>query len=57
MIKVEYLENNLVRHSHDTHKIIQVETGIEYDEAVDVMPCVYTYQKSNNEKELEQKDE
>lgn len=27
--------------------IIQVETGIEYDEAVDLYPCIYTYVITN----------
>lgn len=34
----------LVRTYSDTgHRILQVETGIVYDEAIDVSPCRYTY--------------
>jgi hypothetical protein len=34
----------LVRTYSDTgHRIRQVETGMVYDEAVDVAPCRYTY--------------
>ena len=28
-------------------KILQVETGIVYDEAIDVNPCPYTYEETN----------
>lgn len=30
------------------YKIKQVETGIIYDEAVDLFPCKYTYEITNN---------
>lgn len=45
MIQVEYLRDGaLVRHYSDTGMmILQVETGIEYEEAVDIVPCRYTY--------------
>ncbi len=33
-----------IRHfSENGYTILQVETGIEYGEAVDVIPCRYTY--------------
>ena len=49
MIQVEYLRNGeLVRHYSDTGMmLLQVETGIEYEEAVDVVPCRYTYEETN----------
>lgn len=47
--------NDLIKHYSDDGKmIIQTETGIEYDEAIDVVPCRYTYEEvekeNNNEK-------
>ena len=43
MIKSE-TTGNLVRHYSDTGMMIkQVETGNLYSEAVDVVPCRYTY--------------
>ena len=49
MIQVEYLRNGeLVRHYSDEGlMILQVETGIEYEEAVDVVPCRYTYEETS----------
>ena len=48
MIQVEYLKNGeLVRHySDEGMMILQVETGIEYEEAVDVVPCRFTYEET-----------
>lgn len=44
MIKTELLGNGLVRHySDDGHDLLQEQTGNVYREAVDVMPCRYTY--------------
>lgn len=47
-LKEEILENNLIRHyavdeNGKKYKILQVETNIIYDEAIDVIPCRYTY--------------
>ena len=48
MIKTEILENNLIRHySDENFKIKQIETNRIYDEAIDVMPCRYTYEETN----------
>ena len=39
---------NLVRHYSDQGMyILQVQTGIEYTEAVDVVPCRYTYTETD----------
>lgn len=44
MIKNEILSDGRIRHFSDTrYKIRQVETGVVYTDAVDVMPCRYTY--------------
>ena len=49
MIQVEYLKNGeLVRHYSDSGMmILQTETGIEYEEAVDVVPCRFTYEETD----------
>lgn len=48
MIQTELLEDGkLIRHSSDLNLYIkQIETGRVYDEAVDVMPCRYTYEET-----------
>lgn len=47
MVIEEKLNDHLVRHYSDKGMmILQVETGIEYDDAVDVIPCKYTYQET-----------
>lgn len=44
---------NLCKHYSDSGKyIIQVETGVEYAEAIDISPCPYTYTESD--KDIEQ---
>lgn len=41
-------EENRVRHYSDMSvKIKQVETGIRYDDAVDIVPCPYTYEETD----------
>lgn len=53
MIQTEILSNGLIRHYSDKNKrIIQNETNIEYDEAVDVIPCSFTYRESENDIEI-----
>ena len=48
MIKTEMIGENLIRHYSDSqYRIRQVETGIVYDDAVDVYPCPYTYEETN----------
>ena len=44
MIVEEKLNERLVRHYSDKGvKLKQVETGLLYDEAIDLSPCGYTY--------------
>lgn len=47
MVKTEILQDGkLIRHYSDEGKaLVQLETGVVYDEAVDVIPCRYTYQE------------
>lgn len=48
MIVKENLSEKLVKHYSDGGFFIrQKETGIEYAEAVDVIPCRYTYEETD----------
>lgn len=48
MIIEEILSDKLVKHYSDGGFFIrQKETGIEYAEAVDVIPCRYTYEETS----------
>lgn len=39
---------DLIRHYSDSgFKIRQIETGIVYDDAVDITPCPYTYEETD----------
>lgn len=53
MILEEFLnDNTLVRHYSDKgFKLRQVETGLIYDEPVDVNPCPYTYEETDEKGE------
>ena len=48
-VQFEYVENGeRIRHYSDRNfKIRQIETGVIYDDAVDVLPCRYTYEETN----------
>ena len=47
--KITIEGRELTKHFSDAGKYIrQVETGIEYAEAIDVMPCRYTYEETEN---------
>lgn len=51
MLKSELLNNGeFIRHYSDNNKmIIQKETGILYEEAVDIYPCPYIYEETEQE--------
>lgn len=55
MIKTEYLhDGTLIKHYSDKgFLLLQNETGIKYSEAIDLIPCQYTYTETN---ELEQEE-
>ena len=48
MIQIEYLnDGKLVRHYSDAGlMLLQNETGVKYSDAVDVIPCRYTYSET-----------
>ena len=48
MIKTELLKDGtLIRHySTEGMRLLQVETGTMYDEAIDIFPCQYTYEET-----------
>lgn len=49
MIIEEYLrDNTLIKHYSDENFIIrQIETGNEYYEAIDIVPCPFTYEETD----------
>ena len=61
MITSNYIEVNgrtLIKHESDSGKMIrQVETGLEYTSAVDVIPCRYTYEETEKDISDEVKEE
>lgn len=41
---------NLIKHYSDSGKLIlQKETGVKYSEAIDVYPCRYTYEETDED--------
>lgn len=61
MIIEQIVDENHVRHYSDNDmKIRQIETGIVYEEAVDVIPCRYTYEETDepieNDEEIQPQD-
>ena len=48
MVVKEVLAETFVRHYSDKGmKLKQVETGIVYDEAIDIVPCRFTYAETD----------
>lgn len=48
MVIEEKWDETHVRHYSDSNmKIRQVETGALYNDAVDILPCRYTYEESD----------
>lgn len=47
MIKTEDLGNRIRHYSDAGFKLRQIETGVLYDDAVDVVPCKYTYEETD----------
>lgn len=59
MIQMEYLNNEtLIKHYSDAgFMLLQNETGAEYEEPIDVVPCRYTYTETNIPIMKEQEEE
>ena len=49
MIKTEYLnDDTLIKHYSDAgFMLLQVETGIKYADPIDMVPCGYTYEETD----------
>lgn len=48
MIRTEMTDDSRIRHySNAGYKIRQIETGNLYDDAVDYVPCIYTYEETD----------
>lgn len=44
----EQVSEMCVRHYSDRNlKLRQIETGIVYDDAIDIIPCAYTYEETD----------
>lgn len=53
IIEVKIDENTVYHFSNEGKQLLQVETGVVYDEAYDIFPCPYTYQEVDREEELD----
>ena len=47
MIIEEIMGDRVMHYSDQGMKIRQIETGFLYEDAVDVIPCQYTYEETN----------
>ena len=47
MIQTEMVDGRIRHYSDAGYKIRQIETNILYEDAVDVLPCRYTYEETN----------
>lgn len=56
MIKTEFLnDGTLIKHYSDAgFMLLQVETGILYSDPVDVYPCRYTYEETNEKIDMDE---
>ena len=51
MIVSEQINNRFVKHYSDSgYMIRQVETGVLYSDATDIVPCMYTYEETDQKK-------
>ena len=55
MIKTELLnDGTLIKHySDEGFMLLQVETGVKYSDPVDIVPCRYTYEETDEPIESE----
>lgn len=56
MVVTELLnDETLIRHYSDSGMmLLQNETGITYEEAIDIVPCPYTYTETDQPIEIEE---
>ena len=56
MILTEYLnDGTLIKHYSDKGvMLLQVETGMKYSDPVDVVPCRYTYEETDEPIDVEE---
>ena len=47
MIQTEMIGERILHYSDQNMKIRQIETGKLYEDAIDVMPCPYTYEETD----------
>lgn len=47
MIQTEMIGERILHYSDQNMKIRQIETGKLYEDAIDVMPCQYTYEETD----------
>lgn len=47
MIQTEMIGERILHYSDQNMKIRQAETGKLYEDAIDVMPCPYTYEETD----------
>ena len=59
MIQTEYLnDGTLIKHYSDKGvMLLQVETGAKYADPIDVVPCRYTYEETDELIEVEEEIE
>jgi hypothetical protein len=59
MIITEYLnDETLVKHYSDKGVLLlQKETGIKYSDPIDIVPCPYTYEETDEPIEVEELEE
>lgn len=52
IIQEDFLDTMILTYSDQGLKILQKETGAIYDEAIDLKPCAYTYEETNEKAEI-----
>lgn len=59
MIKTEFLnDGTLIKHYSDAgFMLLQVETGAKYSDPIDIFPCPYTYEETDELIEKEEEKE
>ena len=56
MIIEEMMGDRVVHYSDQGMKIRQIETGFIYEDAVDIIPCQYTYEETDEPIEIIEDD-